>query len=54
MDARHARAALSVQTELVIIQAFQEIARDEFGRLARHFDLSVSRREPLRLDRMTN
>ncbi len=31
----------SVQTELVIIQALQEIARDEFGRLARHFDLSV-------------
>ena len=31
----------SVQTDLVIIQAFQEIARDEFGRLARHFDLTV-------------
>ena len=34
-------APASVQTELVIIQTFQEIARDEFGRLARHFDLSV-------------
>ncbi len=30
-----------VQTELVMIEALSGIARDEFGRLARHFDLSV-------------
>lgn len=30
-----------VQTEFVLIQAFREKARDDFARLARHFDLLV-------------
>jgi len=41
MNAWRQAVRSSVQTELVIIQALQEIARDEFGRLARRFDLSV-------------
>lgn len=36
----------NVQTELVIIQAFPEVACDEFARLARCFDLSVISQGP--------
>ncbi len=36
-----AAAPATVQTELVLIQAIAGQAREDFGRLARHFDLSV-------------
>ena len=36
-----AAAPATVQTELVIIQAIAGQAREDFGRLARHFDLSI-------------
>jgi nucleotide-binding universal stress UspA family protein len=36
-----AAAPAEVQSELVMIQAVTGQARDEFGRLARHFDISV-------------
>jgi nucleotide-binding universal stress UspA family protein len=36
-----AAAPAGVETELMIIQTLSQIARDEFGQLARHFDLSV-------------
>lgn len=34
-------APTGVQTDLVIIQTFSQTARDQFGELARHFDLSI-------------
>ena len=34
-------APATVQTELVVIQAISGQAREDFGRLARHFDLSI-------------
>jgi len=36
-----AAAPATVQTELVVIQAIAGQAREDFGRLARHFDLAV-------------
>lgn len=36
-----AAAPATVQTELVVIQAIAGQAREDFGRLARHFDLSI-------------
>ena len=37
-----AAAPATVQTELVMIQAISGQAREDFGRLARHFDIAVA------------
>ena len=40
-----ASAPAGVETESVVIQAFEERAHDDFARLARHFDLLVIARD---------